>query len=97
VDAKELPKQSLKILFFQTYVASCALWDPFGGRSQRALHSENKQKSIGFTTFLTPLLSPTGAPKGISQISKRVPCCMGVLQQKKKRALRCMGTLSQFG
>jgi hypothetical protein len=97
VDAKELPKQSLKILFFQTYVASCALWNPFGGRSQRALHSENKQKSIGFTTFLTPSLSPTWGTKRNITNFKTSAMLHGSAPTEKKRALRCMGTLSQFG
>ena len=59
VDAKELPRQLHKAFIFQTYSVNIALRDPFGGRSQRALHVENHAKSIGFIMFLTPSLGPT--------------------------------------
>ena len=63
VDAKELQGQSHKTFIFRTYFAHVALRDPFGGRSQRALHFENKQTNIDFITFLTPSLSPTWGTK----------------------------------
>ena len=63
VDAKERPRQSHKTLIFLTYFANFALRDPFGGRSQPALHFETKQKHIDFIAFLTPSLSPTWGTK----------------------------------
>ena len=59
VDTKELPRQSHKTFIFRTYFANIDLRDTFGGRSQCALHLENHQKSIDFTTFLTRSLGPT--------------------------------------
>ena len=61
--ALELPRQSHKTLIFLAYFANFALRDTFGGRSQRALHSENQQKSIAFISFLTPSLGPTWGTK----------------------------------
>ena len=95
VDAKELPRQSHKTFIFRTYFANFALRDTFGGRSQRALHLENRQKSIVFITFLTPLLGPTwGTTRNIKNC-KMSATLHGSAPAKKKRAPRCMGTFSQ--
>ena len=59
VEAKELPRQSHKTLFFRTYLSNIDLRDTFGGRSQCALHVENNQKLVDFITFLMRSLGPT--------------------------------------
>jgi len=44
---------------------------------------KTSKKALVLPRFWHPHWAQHGAPKGISQISKRVPCCMGALQQKK--------------
>ena len=63
VDAKELPRQPHKTFIFRTYFVNFDLRDTSGGRSQHAVHSANKQKSIYFLMFQTPSLSPTWGTK----------------------------------
>jgi len=84
VDINELPRQSHKTYIFLAYSALFALRDPFGGRSQRALHFENMQKSIHFITFMKPLLSPTSGTKRNNKNAKRAPRCMGARRRKQK-------------
>ena len=61
---KSPPRHSRKTLVFLTYFAVFALRDPFGGRFRHALHFQNEQKSIDFTTSRTPHLDPTQGTKG---------------------------------
>ena len=93
VDAKELPRQSHKTFIFRTYFANFALRDTFGGRSQRALHLENHQKSIVFITFLTPLLGPTwGTTRNIKNC-KMSATLHGSAPAKKKTSATLHGNV----
>ena len=70
MDAKEPPRHLRKTLIFLAHFAFVALPDPFSGRCRRALHVQNKPKSIDFITFRTPRLGPTYGTKGNIQNSK---------------------------
>ena len=59
MDAKEPPRHLRKTLIFPIDFYCFALPDPFGGRSQCALHFQNKQKRIGFITFRMSRLGTT--------------------------------------
>ena len=48
-DAKEAPRHLRKTFIFLTDFACFALRDPSGGRSRRALHFQNEEKTIAFT------------------------------------------------
>ena len=91
VDAKELPRQSHKTLFFRTYFANIDLRDTFSGRSQCALHVENHQKTIHFITFLTRSLGPTWGTTRNIKSCKMSAALHGSPSAKKKTSAALHG------
>ena len=91
VDAKELPRQSHKTLFFRTYFANIDLRDTFGGRSQCALHVENHQKTIHFITFLMRSLGPTWGTTRNIKSCKMSAALHGSASAKKKTSAALHG------
>ena len=91
VDAKELPRHSQKTLIFRTYFAIFVLRDPFDGRSRRALHFENKQKSIGFIMFPTPSLGARWGTKRNDKNCKTSATLHGNAPVKKRTSATLHG------
>jgi hypothetical protein len=107
VPQKRPPYSSPNRLFYEVL---CAIWIPHERHRcrtdtyQNERHAawerdstKNNEQSIGFTTFLTPSLSPTWGTKRNIKNCEASATLHGSAPTKKERAPRCMGMLSQFG
>ena len=86
-------RQLRKTFIFLIYFALFALRVPFGCRSRRALHFQNKQKSIDFIMFLTPSLDPSWATERNAQ-KKSWPIAAPKGCQEKRPIPLCLNTLN---